>query len=100
MYDQKLDKDVAVKQMPNWWVLDNHEAFRAQHPNESEMPWQDIGCTHFLNTVGFEDVCTLHGVFRGASYTYVATAFATEGDLFGWCQGGAKPGPERELAVA
>lgn len=99
MRDRKFARDVAVKQMPNSWIRSSHESFTAVHPTEAELPWQDIGCTYFLNSVGFGPVCKLHGVYRDATQTYVMQSFASGGDLFQWCQSGVKPGPERESEV-
>lgn len=100
MRDTLCDRDVAVKEMPNWWVRSSHEAFIAEHPTETEMPWQDVGCTQFLNSVGFKYSCQLHGVYRGPTHTYVTTAYANGGDMFSWCQVGIPPGPAREVALA
>lgn len=100
MRDMQYNRSIAVKQMPNWWVRVNHEAFVEEHPTETEWPWQDLGCTYFLNSVGFTYACHLHDVYRSPTHTFVTTSFATEGDLFNWCQAGSEPGPERESAVA
>ena len=64
----------------------------------------------FLNDVGFPYACDLLGVYRDAEHTYalssehvgggglawrkfleVVTTFATEGDLFSWCEAGVEP---------
>jgi serine/threonine protein kinase len=100
MRDTQSDRLVAVKQMPNTWIRECHEDFVREHPTETEMPWQDIGCTRFLNSVNFRYGCSLHGVYRGDADTYVTTSFATEGDLFSVAQAGHNPGPEREAAFA
>jgi serine/threonine protein kinase len=100
MFDNKFNRKVAIKQMPNKWICSSHETFLQEHPTETECPWQDVGCTSFLNSVDFANACTLHGVFRGPTHTYVCSSFATNGDLFSWCQGGCASGPERELLVA
>jgi serine/threonine protein kinase len=90
---------VAVKQMPNRWIMTNHLEFVREHPTETEMPWQDVGCVRFLNGVGFPFSCGLLGVYRDEAYTYVVTTFASEGDLFLWCEDSVPPGKEREVVV-
>jgi len=101
MRDKKTKRDLAVKQMPNWWIRSSHSGFVAEHPGETELPWQDIGCTYFLNSVGYLPACDLHGVYRDATHTYVMQSLATEGDLFNWCQeADQQPGPDREHVVA
>merc|ERR550532_2414819 len=99
MRDLAEDRLVAVKQMPTNWVCTSHNEFVDQHPSETELPWQDLGCVNFLNREGFPYGCSLLGVYRDDDYTYVVTTFATEGDLFSWCEHGVAPGWERELLV-
>jgi len=98
--DEGSGKFVAAKQMPNSWVCDCHEEFMRAHPTEMELPWQDIGCTRFLNSVNYNYACNLEGVYRSDESTFVLLTFATGGDLFDLAQSGEKPGPERELALA
>lgn len=100
MRDRQDDQLIAVKQMPNTWIHSCYDDFMMDHPTETEVPWQDIGCTRFLNSVDFPYGCNLKGVCRGPTHTYVLTSFATEGDLFTCAQAGVQPGPERELAFA
>jgi len=99
MHDNEAGVDVAVKQMPNGWFRNSHQEFVAEHPTETEMPWQDIGCVNFLNQAGYAHACTLLGVFKDTDFTYVVTSFASEGDMFSWCESGVPPGPERETVV-
>lgn len=100
MHDVKNSRLVAVKQMPNDWVGNSHEEFVSQHPCETEHPWQDIGTTNFLGEVGYPYSCDLLGVFRDEEHTEVVTAFATNGDLYSWCQELHYPvGLEREMAI-
>lgn len=99
MKDKEHNRLVAVKIMPNRWVGTSHSDFVIEHPSETELPWQDIGCVRFLNVASYPYACELLGVYRDAEHTYVVTTFATEGDLFSWCEGGVAPGRERELAV-
>lgn len=87
MVDSKHGLHVAVKKMPNDWVCVSHEDFVRQHPQEAEQPWQDIGCTAFLNGVGYPYGCLLHGVYRDTECTRVVSELATEGDLFSWSSG-------------
>ncbi len=76
---------------------------------------QDIGCVRFLNKAKYPYACELLGVYRDPEHTYVrrpvgrvlkntmswdtarilrwrraevVTTFATEGDLFSWCEAG------------
>mmetsp|Transcript_8084 Transcript_8084/g.17590 ORF Transcript_8084/g.17590 Transcript_8084/m.17590 type:complete len:396 (-) Transcript_8084:117-1304(-) len=99
MKDTTTNTLVAVKQMPNRWIKCSHSEFVIEHPAETEMPWQDLGCIRFLNNAGFEYGCDLLGVYRDDQHTYVVTSFASEGDLFGWCEAGTPPGIEREVVV-
>lgn len=99
MHDNEAGVDVAVKQMPNGWFRNSHQEFVAEHPTETEMPWQDIGCVHFLNQTGYAYACDLLGVYKDLDFTYVVTSFASEGDMFSWCESGVSPGPEREAVV-
>lgn len=99
MKDLTENRLIAVKQMPSRWIRNSHAEFIAEHPTETEQPWQDVGCIRFLNSINFSYACSLYGVFRDDAHTYVSMEFATEGDLFNWCEGGAPPGPERELHV-
>jgi serine/threonine protein kinase len=100
MKDLERNRSVAVKQMPNWWICKSHGDFLAEHPSETELPWQDIGCTKFLNSVDFGPACSLYDVYRSATHTFVVSSFASEGDLFTQCQVGVQPGPERENDVS
>jgi len=99
MQDTKESILVAVKQMPTRWVARSHSEFVIEHPSETELPWQDVGCLCFLNRSGFPYACDMLGVYRDESHTYVVTSFATEGDLFSWCEVGVSPGRDREVVV-
>lgn len=99
MKDKHYNVLVAVKQMPNRWVRKCHSEFVIEHPGETEMPWQDVGCIRFLNRLGYDYACDLRGVYRDDVHTYVVTSFASEGDLFSWCEVGIAPGREREVMV-
>mmetsp|Transcript_131926 Transcript_131926/g.341437 ORF Transcript_131926/g.341437 Transcript_131926/m.341437 type:complete len:429 (+) Transcript_131926:86-1372(+) len=102
--DQMLDavagRKVAVKQMPNDWVCESHEAFVRQHPLETEQPWTDIGCTSFLNSVNFPYAVPLLGVYRDGLSTRLVAELASEGDLFSWAGGEAVPAPAGAGAAA
>lgn len=102
MLDVVEGRSVAVKKMPNDWACSGQEDFLAQHPSEMEHPWQDVGCTAFLNRVGYPYACRLLGVYRDAAHTYVVSELASEGDLFSWCADPAFPAPGlgREAHVA
>lgn len=78
---------VAVKQMPNTWVMRNQSEFKKARPQESENPWTDFEVTKLLTSppaggdnkpVGLEYV----GVFRDDTWTYFIMGFAAGGDLF------------------
>mmetsp|Transcript_79397 Transcript_79397/g.233272 ORF Transcript_79397/g.233272 Transcript_79397/m.233272 type:complete len:418 (-) Transcript_79397:11-1264(-) len=99
MRDVTEDRLVAVKQMPNRWIRSCHSDFVIEHPAETELPWQDVGCIQFLNSLEYPYACSLLGVYRDDMNTYVVTTFATEGDLFSWCDVGVAPGLEREAVV-
>jgi serine/threonine protein kinase len=101
MWDTVTGSYVISKIMPNWWLGSSHSDFLAKHPNETELPWQDISFTKFLNCIGYPYGITLLGVYRDDKFTQVVTTYATEGDLFMWCSdpGRPSPGPEREELV-
>lgn len=94
-----VDKElVAVKQMPTKWVGNCHCDFMANHPRESEQPWQDFGCTRFLAAAGYDAVLNLRGVYRDQRFTYMVSDFATAGDLCSW-RDLAEPVPCIELEL-
>jgi serine/threonine protein kinase len=90
---------VAVKRMPNSWVTPGPREFKEQNPTARERPWYDIGIVRELNKLKYAHVCELVGVYRDFKHTYVVTSLATEGDLFGWCEGEPAPGPQREAVM-
>lgn len=101
MHDQQGDRLVAVKKMPNQWLSDSHEEFLRANEKETEMPWQDIGCTRFLNSVEYKYAVSLLGVYRSDEMTFVTSSYAPGGDLFGVTMAAASPpGPQREAAFA
>lgn len=75
---------VAVKKMPNEWIMDNQDEFDEKHPKSDERPWFDLGVLRYLNERNLEFVCKLEGIFRDSTHTYIATEFADLGDLFDW----------------
>lgn len=87
---------VAVKRMPNRWVLSGHQEFVGHRPKALERPWYDLGVLRLLNTKHFRYVVQLYGIFRDEHFTYVVTEFATGGDLFDWSRKGDIIGPGRE----
>lgn len=101
MLDSSDQRHVAVKTMPNDWICSCHDDFVKQHPEETEQPWQDIGCISFLNCVGYAYGCRLLGVYRDAQFTRVVTELASHGDLFSWSSRAQipPPGPEREALM-
>lgn len=101
MLDTSSGRHVAVKKMPNAWVCKSHDDFIRQHLWETEKPWRDIGCTAFLNAVGFPYACRLLGVYRDEDFTSVVSELATEGDFFSWCTAptAPPPGPAREALI-
>jgi len=100
MRDRQAGKQVAVKEMPNTWLCESPEEFIRQHPNQAENPWQDIGCTRYLNSMNYKYACSLQGVYRGSKHTCVALTYASGGDLHAFAQEGLPPGPQRESALA
>jgi len=100
MRDQLRNELVAIKQMPNSWLQGSHQDFMKTHPNEIEMPWHDISCTRYLNSVNFQYACTLEGVYRNHESTFVTSSLASHGDLFDIATSGLSPGTERERALA
>eukprot|EP00931_Biecheleriopsis_adriatica_P044425 TRINITY_DN25419_c0_g1_i2.p1 TRINITY_DN25419_c0_g1~~TRINITY_DN25419_c0_g1_i2.p1 ORF type:complete len:411 (-),score=102.34 TRINITY_DN25419_c0_g1_i2:37-1269(-) len=87
---------VAVKRMPISWTRSGHQEFIETRGAETELPWIDVGVARFLADRDFQFVCEPLGVFQNTTETFVVSSLATEGDLFGWCQEGAAPGPTRE----
>jgi len=100
MEEVRSKKQFAVKQMPNSWMRSCHEDFVRTYPKETELPWQDIGCTAFLNQARFAYAVPLEGVYRSDEHTFVVSGYATEGDLFTAAQEGHKPGVKREAEMA
>jgi serine/threonine protein kinase len=98
--DTKRDQLFAVKKMPNTWVHDNHDDFMKAYPSEREMPWQDVGCTRYLNSINYKYACTLDGVYRDGENTFVMLSFASGGDLVDLVNRDDAPGPSREAALA
>jgi len=90
---------VAAKCMPVSWVCASHEDFMFNHPDETEHPWVDIGCTAFLNSVSFPYACPLTGVYRDEDQIRLVSELAEQGDLFSWISDLVPIGPAREAAV-
>lgn len=101
MWDNTSRCYVSAKIMPNWWIGSCHSEFIGNHPGEIELPWQDIGCIRFLNSIGYPLACQLLGVYRDEDHTMVVTSYATEGDLFMWLSRpqAPPPGPGREELI-
>jgi serine/threonine protein kinase len=91
---------LAVKEMPKTWTGNCHEEFVKMHPKESEHPWTDLGCMHFLNSVNYKYACHLHGVYQSNAHTFIVSSLATEGDLFQYAGKGEPPGRKRELELS
>jgi len=92
---------LAVKRMPNTWTCRDAREFDERYPETLENPWLDIAFLDLLGNVGFPYACRLHGVFRSADETFVASSFCAEGDLFEWCWSEhlSRPGREREAQI-
>ncbi len=88
MCDVHENELVAVKKMPSSWVTKTYPEFLKSHPYETEIPWKDLGCTRFLESVGFPYVCKIRGMYDDAEHTYVVSDLATEGDMYDWCNAG------------
>jgi serine/threonine protein kinase len=90
---------VAVKRMPNWWILNDSESFRKNHSREDEQPWQDLAVLSALNRRKYSYACDLHGIFRDSDWTYAVVSLATR-DLFSWVEEGPHtPGLTREAEM-
>jgi hypothetical protein len=100
MQDRESEEFVAVKRMPNVWTGRCHREFLQLHSSVPEVPWVDLGCTRFLNSINYTYACQLHGVYRSDHHTFVVSSFASEGDLYSFAQTGDVPGPQREAALA
>mmetsp|Transcript_116243 Transcript_116243/g.335766 ORF Transcript_116243/g.335766 Transcript_116243/m.335766 type:complete len:340 (+) Transcript_116243:127-1146(+) len=90
---------VAVKQMPTKWMTSSAASFTEAYPNSSEQPWVDLGIVKFLNEQKFPYACELHGIFQDETTSYVVTDFATQGDLFSWCDSLKEFGAAREAKL-
>jgi serine/threonine protein kinase len=90
---------VAVKRMPNSWVRENPDEFDKHSGGSLELPWFDIGLNANLSAQGFQYVCKPLGVFRDEEFTYVASSFASGGDLFGLMDRDPSPGEAREKLI-
>lgn len=91
---------VAVKQIPNAWMLEDARTFDKMRPTATERPWQDIGTVKYLNSIGYPYTCELMGVFRDNEKTYIASSLASLGDLYDWCaKDPPLPGAERLRAI-
>lgn len=90
---------VAVKRMPNWWMLEGPREFQAQHSKQSERPWHDLAMLSKLHAMRSPHICELLGLFRDATTTYAVTALGDRGDLFSWCEQACAHGPAREEAM-
>ncbi|CAE7939659.1 fhkD [Symbiodinium sp. KB8] len=100
MRDTSTAMLVAVKQVPSWWMQENQSKFRSVYPYETEMPWMDVAYLAFLNQVGYHWACSLLGVYRDDTCTYIVTSLASHGDLFLWSSRlQLEPGPTREATV-
>lgn len=99
-FKQTLDDfEVAVKRMPNWWMLEGPDAFQESHCGQTERPWQDLGFLVELQKRGFPYMCELHGLFQDELTTYVVTTLGECGDLYSWSEQAPPPGPDREAAM-
>jgi len=92
-------RQVVVKRMPTTWVTSGPNQFKETYPTSSELPWSDIGLVGHLNSIKYPYACDLFGVYTDQLNTFVVSEFATEGDLFGWCEDGPLPGPQREAMM-
>mmetsp|Transcript_34203 Transcript_34203/g.97172 ORF Transcript_34203/g.97172 Transcript_34203/m.97172 type:complete len:360 (+) Transcript_34203:92-1171(+) len=90
---------VAVKQMPNRWMMSSAARFAEAYPKSSERPWFDLGVVRFLNEHKFPYACEFFGIFQDEAVTYVVSEFATEGDLFSWCDTLTGFGASREAQI-
>lgn len=94
------DTKLAVKEMLKIWVKDGPSSFTNVFPESYERPWVEIGILRCLNKRKYPYACELHGIFQDKDHVFVATSFATEGNMFGWCiTANLEIGPEREKAI-
>jgi hypothetical protein len=91
---------VVVKRLPNSWIQSSYKQFNERHPSAPEQPWQDIGCSYFLDSVGYPYSVGLIGVSVDEEHTHILFRLASEGDLFGWASKlSTPPGLEREALI-
>jgi len=75
----------AVKKIPRDWMTESSEEFDRKHPHETEKVWIDVGILRYLGEQNFSYSCKLLGVFEDERNMYVASTFASGGDLCSWC---------------
>merc|ERR1712129_618664 len=90
---------VAVKPMPITWTRSGPMEFKQHHPNAVEKPWLDAGIAGYLHSMDYAYLCEPFGIFQDLENTYMVNSYATNGDMYSWCQGGPKPGHAREAKV-
>eukprot|EP00419_Tripos_fusus_P003051 CAMPEP_0172674350 /NCGR_PEP_ID=MMETSP1074-20121228/12686_1 /TAXON_ID=2916 /ORGANISM="Ceratium fusus, Strain PA161109" /LENGTH=419 /DNA_ID=CAMNT_0013491749 /DNA_START=33 /DNA_END=1292 /DNA_ORIENTATION=+ len=90
---------VAVKRMPTGWVMTSQKEFDIKYPTSSEKPWFDMSLVRHLNSLRYPFLCDFIGLYRDYQATYVVSSFASEGDLFSWCDNHPPPGLEREAVM-
>lgn len=92
-------KLVAVKQIPARSVDCKPAEFLRQFPRSSANPWFGVLVTAYLHEQSFPHVCEPEGVYGDHQHFYVASSFASEGDLFAWLQHGPQLGKQRETLM-
>lgn len=90
---------VAVKRMPNSWMMTSHAEFELEYPESKEQPWVDVGFLRYLQQRDFPYSCKLEGIFSDDARTYVATSLGDLGDLFSWCPASHLVGAVREAKL-
>lgn len=90
--DRLTGRLVAIKAMPHSWTSDGPEAFLAERPQETELPWQDVATTQRLSKVArLECICDFVGVFwreseQAGKELCLAVSYCAGGDLFSWLE--------------
>mmetsp|Transcript_22290 Transcript_22290/g.50998 ORF Transcript_22290/g.50998 Transcript_22290/m.50998 type:complete len:351 (+) Transcript_22290:140-1192(+) len=98
MKDTVSGRKVAVKRMPTDWVCRSYEEFFAAYPEETEVPWMDIGTTKWLNEHGCTRTVDFVGAYEAQSFTSFVMGFCGGGDMFAYMENVAvnPDGPSRE----
>lgn len=103
MEDSVSGEPVAVKTMPLSWTGAESSAFRTAHPEETEVPWMDMGVTRWLQDRSFAHSVKVIGRYHdyNGGFLRFVMDYAEGGDLFTYMEASEapSPGPPREALM-